>query len=164
MIDTRLGKISYERWFFQNRSPRSPGVPPLDVRLGVIAGRKTPALAEVTGRLAAYLPQQAALHMLQERFAVQPSVDAYRRVIAELTTPVRGVQDEKAIQQRDLQSDRPGGPAAPPGRQNSSKEVQKAAFWESDCVLPGQPGRSERNRCSVCRPRVVGLAECIEND
>ncbi|QDU92726.1 hypothetical protein Pla8534_04740 [Lignipirellula cremea] len=87
-IDTSFGTIAYERWFFQNRSSRSPGVAPLDVRLGVIAGRMTPALAEVACRLAADLPQPAALHMLQERFTVKLSVDAYRRVIAELATQV----------------------------------------------------------------------------
>ncbi len=98
-IDTRFGPITYQRWFFQNTQANSPGLAPLDVRLGVMAKRMTPALAEVTGRLAADLPQQAALDMLDERFAARPSVEAYRRVVAELATEVRSVHDEQAIEQ-----------------------------------------------------------------
>ena len=98
-IDTRFGPITSKRWFFQNTQRESPGIAPLDVRLGIVAGRMTPALAEVTGRLAADLPQQAALDMLTERFAVRPSVEAYRRVVADLATRVRSVHDKAAIEQ-----------------------------------------------------------------
>lgn len=98
-IDTRFGAITLERWFFQNTQRESPGLAPLDVRLGIVARRMTPALAEVTGRLAADLPQQATLDMLSERFSVRPSVEAYRRVVANLATQVRSVHDEAAIEQ-----------------------------------------------------------------
>ena len=98
-IDTRFGAVTFERWFFQNSEPKSPGIAPLDVRLGIVANRMTGPLAEVTGRLAADMPQQAALNILRERFAVRPSVDAYRRVIADLATQVRSVHDEAAIEQ-----------------------------------------------------------------
>lgn len=98
-IDTRFGSITFERWFFQNTQRESPGIAPLDVRLGIVAKRMTPALAEVTGRLAADSPQQATLDMLAERFAVRPSVQAYRRVIADLATQVRCVHDDEAIAQ-----------------------------------------------------------------
>jgi hypothetical protein len=43
-IDTRFGPISYERWYFQNTQVRTPGIAPLDVRLGIVAGRMSPAL------------------------------------------------------------------------------------------------------------------------
>jgi len=98
-IDTRFGVVSIERWFFQNTQVESPGIAPLDVRLGLMALRMTPALAEVTGRLAADLPQQAALEMLSERFAVRPGVEGYRRAVAELATQVRTVHDDEAIAQ-----------------------------------------------------------------
>ena len=52
-VDTRFGSILFDRWYFQNTQAQSPGIPPLDVRLGIVARRMTPALAEVTGRLAA---------------------------------------------------------------------------------------------------------------
>lgn len=98
-IDTRFGVVSFERWFFQNVQSGLPGLAPLDVRLGLVAGRMTPALAEVTGRLAADLPQQAALDVLQERFAVRPGVAAYRKVIADIACQIRSVHDEEAIAQ-----------------------------------------------------------------
>ena len=98
-IDTRFGSISFDRWYFQNTQSGSPGIAPLDMRLGIVAGRMTPALVEVTGRLAADLPQQAARNMLAERFSVAPSVEAYRRVVADLATQVRSVHDEEAIKQ-----------------------------------------------------------------
>ena len=60
-IGTRFGAILFERWYFQNTQSEAIGIAPLDVRLGIVARRMTPALAEVTGRLAADLPQQAAL-------------------------------------------------------------------------------------------------------
>ena len=98
-LDTRFGSISFERWFYQNTQAKSSGIAPLDVRLGLVAGRMTPALAEVTGRLAADMPQQAALDMLHERFGVRPGVEAYRRVVAEVATQVRTVHDDEAIAQ-----------------------------------------------------------------
>lgn len=98
-IDTRFGPISFDRWYFQNTQSESSGIAPLDVRLGIVAKRMTPALAEVTGRLAADLPQQAARDMLSERFSVTPSVEAYRRVVADLATQVRTVHDEEAVKQ-----------------------------------------------------------------
>ena len=58
LIDTRFGAISFERWFFQNTQRKSPEIASLDGRLGIVARRMTPAPAEVTGRLAADLPQQ----------------------------------------------------------------------------------------------------------
>ena len=35
--------------------------------------------------------------MLEERFAIKPSVEAYRRVVAELATQVRDVHNDEAI-------------------------------------------------------------------
>lgn len=98
-VDTRFGPVQFERWYFQNTQAKMPGMAPLDVRLGIVAGRMTPALAEVTGRLAADLPQQATRDMLAERFGATPSVEAYRRVVADLATQVRSVHDEEAIEQ-----------------------------------------------------------------
>lgn len=97
-IDTRFGQITFRRWFFQNTLPGEPGIAPLDLRLGLFGGRVTPALAEVVGRLAADLPQQAVLDVLRERFAVTPGVATLRNVVRDLAEQVRGHHDDVAIQ------------------------------------------------------------------
>ena len=97
-IDTRFGGVTIERWFYQNTETGSPGLAPLDVCLGLFGDRMTPALAEVTGRLAADMPQQAALDMLAERFAVRPGVAAYRRIVADIAGRVRAEHDDVAIE------------------------------------------------------------------
>lgn len=97
-IDTRFGTVTLRRWFYQNSQAGEPGVAPLDVRLGLVAGRMTPAAAEVTGRLSADLPQQAVLDVLEERFSIRPGVGTLRRVIADLAEDVRTAHDEVAIE------------------------------------------------------------------
>ena len=97
-IDTRFGSVTFERWFYQNAETGSPGLAPLDVCLGLFGDRMTPALAEVTGRLAADMPQQAALDMLAERFSVRPGVAAYRRIVADIAGRVRTEHDDVAIE------------------------------------------------------------------
>ena len=62
------------------------------------AGRMTPALAEVVGRLAADLPQQAVLEVLRERFTVTPGVATLRKVVGDLAETVRCHHDDAAIE------------------------------------------------------------------
>jgi len=97
-IDTRFGQITLRRWFFQSIEPGEPGIAPLDLRLGLCAGRMTPAVAEVVGRLAANLPQQAVLEVLRERFSITPGVATLRRVVSDLAGKVRIDHDEAAIE------------------------------------------------------------------
>ncbi|MGB7951081.1 MAG: transposase [Candidatus Binatia bacterium] len=97
-IDTRFGQLTLSRWFFQNTLPGEPGIAPLDLRLGLFAGRMTPGLAEVTGRLAADMPQQMVLEVLQERFHVTPGVGTLRRVVGDLAEQVRAHHDQAAIE------------------------------------------------------------------
>lgn len=97
-IDTCFGPVTFRRWFFQNAEAGEPGMAPLDLRLGLLAGRMTPAAAEATGRLAADLPQQAMLESLRERFAITPGVATVRRVVSDLAEKVRVHHDEAAIE------------------------------------------------------------------
>ena len=97
-IDTRFGQVTFRRRFFQNVEAGEAGIAPLDVRLGLFAGRMTPAAAEVAGRLAADMPQKAVLDVLHERFAIKPGVGTLRRVVADLAGRVRTHHDEAAIE------------------------------------------------------------------
>jgi hypothetical protein len=97
-IDTRFGQITLGRWFFQNSVTGEAGIAPLDLRLGLFGGRMTPATAEVTGRLAADMPQQMTLEVLQERFNVTPGVGTLRKVIRDVAEQVRAHHDPAAIE------------------------------------------------------------------
>lgn len=133
-IDTRFGQVTLQRWFFQNCEPGEAGIAPLDLRLGLIAGRMTPAAAEATGRLAADMPQQAMLAMLQERFAITPGVATVRRVVQDLAERVRTHHDEAAIDrlteliQQARQSQGKHEPLLQVGRDGVF--VQTRPFWE----------------------------------
>ena len=98
LIDTRFGPVTIARWCYQNTIPGEAGMAPLDLRLGLFAGRMSPALTEVVGRLAADLPQQAVLEILHERFLIQPGVATLRKAIADLASKVRVHHDDVAIQ------------------------------------------------------------------
>ncbi|WDQ17886.1 hypothetical protein [Rhodopirellula sp. P2] len=70
-LHTRLGTIRFERWYFQTSDAWYHGLAPLNVRLGVVdvrrgftTGRLSPALADAVGRLAAEMPQQAAIEQI----------------------------------------------------------------------------------------------------
>ncbi|WP_150122566.1 transposase [Rhodopirellula islandica] len=105
-LHTRLGTIRFERWYFQTSDAWYHGLAPLDVRLGVVdvrrgftSGRLSPALADAVGRLAAEMPQQAAIEQIAERFDVKMSVDAYRRNVDNIHRLTSEHSDEQAIEQ-----------------------------------------------------------------
>ncbi len=133
-IDTRFGPVSVQRWFYQANTAGVPGIAPLDVRLGLVAGRMTPAVAEVTGRLVADMPQQATLETLQERFGITPGVGTLRRVIEDLGRRVRVHHDQAAIDKLveligdAQQSEGPWKPLFQVGRDGVF--VQTRPFWE----------------------------------
>ena len=133
-IDTRFGPISLRRWFYQAQTAGVSGIAPLDIRLGLLAGRMTPAVAEVTGRLVADMPQQATLETLQERFGITPGVGTLRRVIEDLGERVRVHHDPVAIDKlvelitEARQSEGPWNPLFQVGRDGVF--VQTRPFWE----------------------------------
>ena len=98
-IETRLGTVEYCRWVYQNELIFVRDVAVMDLRLGLIGDRVSPALADKLGRLAADLPQQPAIEQLAEQFNVHFSVDTYRKVIECLSYEVRYLHDKVAIEQ-----------------------------------------------------------------
>ena len=162
-IDTRFGPISLQRWFYQANTAGVPGIAPLDIRLGLFAGRMTPAAAEVTARLAADMPQQATLETLQERFRITPGVGTLRRVIEDLGEKVRVHHDPAAIDKivelidEAQQSEGPWKPLFQVGRDGVF--VQTRPFWEeASCATLAVYDR-QRNRLGT-----VYLGQMPESD
>ncbi len=98
LIDTRFGPVTLKRWFYQNVTLGEPGIAPLDLRLGLIAGRMLPSVAKATGRLSADLAQQDVLASLAERFSIRPGVATLRKCVADISSEVRTMHDEVAIE------------------------------------------------------------------
>jgi hypothetical protein len=99
-IETRVGTVRYQRWICTAElSFFVRGIAPLDLRLGLVAERVSPGLAHRLGRLAADLPQQSALEQLREQFNVKLSVDAYRRIVDDLSVEVGYLHDEQVVEQ-----------------------------------------------------------------
>ena len=96
-IETRFGTVSYCRWIYQNEWFFVRDVAAMDLRLGLVGDRVSPALAHKLGRLAADLPQQPAIQQLAEQFNVCFSVDTYRSVVESLSYEVRYLHDNVAI-------------------------------------------------------------------
>lgn len=79
--------------------PLGQGSAPLDHRLGLIGLRVSPGVAHKQGRLAADFPQQSTISLLREKFDVSLSVEAYRRVVDELSIEINYLHDDLAISQ-----------------------------------------------------------------
>lgn len=162
-IDTRFGPISVQRWFYQADTTGVSGIAPLDIRLGLFAGRMTPAAAEVTGRLVADMPQQATLDTLQERFGITPGVGTLRRITKDLGERVRAHHDQAAIDRiveliADAQhSEGPWKPLFQVGRDGVF--LQTRPFWEeASCATLAVYDR-QRNRLGT-----VYLGQMPESD
>ncbi len=99
-METRVGTIRFRRWLHKSEySFFVRGIAPLDKRLGLTGNRVSPGVAHKLGRLAADLPQQAAISELREHFGIDLSVDAYRRVVEHVSSEIRFRHDEAAIDQ-----------------------------------------------------------------
>ena len=80
-------------------TPGTPSVFPLEIALGVIGGRATPALGDVVGRLSAELTQSQTRAVLAERFGVRWSVGTLRKVTAALAEELAPLRHETQLAQ-----------------------------------------------------------------
>jgi hypothetical protein len=83
-VATLFGTITVWRMLYQDIHGVEPAIFPLEVRLGLEAGRATPALAERAARAAVTLPQDAVLAVLRADHGVRWSVASLRAVIADV--------------------------------------------------------------------------------
>jgi len=79
-LDTLFGPVTIRRCVYECLEPGEPCVWPLELRLGVVAGRATPALAERVGRWSAEHEQDAVRALLQAEHGVSWSVTTLRKV------------------------------------------------------------------------------------
>ncbi len=81
-LATTFGTITLWRMLYQDVHGVEPSIFPLEIRLGLEAGRATPALAERAARAAVALPPDAVLAMLRDDHGVRWSAASLRAVIA----------------------------------------------------------------------------------
>jgi hypothetical protein len=81
-VATLFGTITVWRMLYQDLHGVEPSIFPLEIRLGLEAGRATPALAERAARAAVASPQGAVLAALQADHGVRWSAATLRAVIA----------------------------------------------------------------------------------
>jgi hypothetical protein len=91
-VATLFGTITLWRMLYQDLHGVEPSIFPLEVRLGLEAGRATPALAERAARAAVTSPQAAVLAALRDDHGVRWSAASLRAVIAGVAT---GMEDHR---------------------------------------------------------------------
>jgi hypothetical protein len=81
-VATHFGTITLWRMLYQDVDGIEPSIFPLEIRLGLEAGRATPALAERAAGAAVTSPQEAVLAALRADHGVRWSATTLRAVIA----------------------------------------------------------------------------------
>src|SRR6185312_9545071 len=113
---TTFGTITLWRMLYQDVHGIEPSISPLESRLGLEAGRATPALAERAARAAVTAPQDAVLAALRADHGVSWSVTTLRAVVAAVAAGM-GVHRPEAQVARLLswleQADRSSGSRKP---------------------------------------------------
>jgi hypothetical protein len=94
-VATLFGTITLWRMLYQDVHGVEPAIFPLEIRLGLEAGRATPALAERAARAAATSPQSTVLAALRDEHGVRWSVATLRAVIARVATGMEAHRPER---------------------------------------------------------------------
>jgi hypothetical protein len=89
-VDSTFGRLQLWRWLYEPRTAGERCLFPLELLIGLVAGRCTPALADRVGRLVAQYQQRVALRMLQEENGVKWSHAMLRETAAEVAAIVGG--------------------------------------------------------------------------
>src|SRR5947209_10758833 len=93
-VATLFGTITLWRMLYQDVHGIEPSIFPLEVRLGLEAGRATPALAERAARAAVASPQAAVLAALRDDHGVRWSAASLRAVIAAVAAGMEAHRQE----------------------------------------------------------------------
>src|SRR5439155_6165555 len=87
-VATLFGTITLWRRLYQPLHGIEPSIFPLEIRLGLEAGRATPALAERVAQAVVTFPQKTVLTLLKDTHGVSWSVASLLKVIASVATGV----------------------------------------------------------------------------
>jgi hypothetical protein len=96
-VATTFGTITLWRTLYQDVHGVEPSIFPLEIRLGLEAGRATPALAERAARAAVTLPRDAVLAALRHDQGVRWSVSTLRAVIAAVATGMEAHRQDAQV-------------------------------------------------------------------
>ena len=97
-LGTLFGPIELRRCVYECLEPGEPCVWPLELRLGVVAGRATPALAERVGRWSAEHEQDAVRELLRAEHGVSWSVTTLRKVVGAVRDGVAGPGEQARVE------------------------------------------------------------------
>jgi hypothetical protein len=98
-LGTLFGPIELRRCVYECLEPGEPCVWPLELRLGVVAGLATPALAERVGRGSAEHDQDAVRSLLRVEHDVSWSVTTLRKVVRAVRDGVAGPGEQARVGQ-----------------------------------------------------------------
>jgi hypothetical protein len=98
-VATLFGVIGLWRIGYEPLEPGLPSIFPLEMRLGLTAGRATPALMERVGQGSAQHTQKTVLQWLQQDHDVRWSAETLRKVTATLSAALAPLRHEAQVQQ-----------------------------------------------------------------
>jgi hypothetical protein len=136
-VDSTFGRLRLWRWLYEPRTTGERCLFPLEVLIGLVAGRSTPALADRVGRLVAQYPQRVVLRMLREENGVRWSHALLRETAAAVAKHIGG--HRQAAQAKQVigwlrQAQRGRGPFEPVlavGRDGIMVPIQGGGFQEA---------------------------------
>lgn len=98
-VATLFGTIALYRIGYEPLEPGLPSIFPLEMRLGLTAGRATPALMDRVGPWSAQHTQKTALQLLHQEHDVRWSADTLRKVTATLSAALAPLRHRAQVAQ-----------------------------------------------------------------
>lgn len=96
-VATLFGSIRLARFLYQPWTCGEPAIFPLEINLGIEPGGATPALALRTCWLAAAMPQQQTLEVLQQEHGVGFSIASLRKLLAAASEQLRAQRHDAQV-------------------------------------------------------------------
>lgn len=98
-VATLFGVVPLYRIGYESVEPGLPSIFPVEMRLGLTAGRATPALMERVGPWSAQYTQKTVLQWLQQDHDVRWSAETLRKVTATLSAALAPLRHEAQVKQ-----------------------------------------------------------------